>query len=355
MTPGGEVLIVGATGSAGSRVANLALESGLRPVLYGRRRQALEQVAPGAGLRVAVGSLEADDLDRACDGIAVVVSGVGPYTKLGASVIEAALRAGAHYLDFSGEPRWVDDVSRRYAPEAVRQGSIVVPSVGLGAAGDLAAQFASAGVPEVEHLTVGYRIVGMKPSVATALSTIEILRGGAPRYESGEVRFGRTGQRARPLPGGRGTGWPLPDPIALASAWPDATIEACMQVPAAGLMGKALSGVSRALEKPVVADYARRTLARRLGGDGDHGSGGRATATAVAKGRGRACAAEVYVDDVYDFTGRAGLATVLGLLNSQQRYGLRTWGSVVGDPWSAVEALKCRVGPIRSESSNERY
>jgi len=355
MKPGGELVVVGATGSAGSRVAKLAMEAGLEPVLYGRRREALEQVVAGGGLEVRVGSLEAGDLDRACKNAAVVVSGVGPYTKLGRPVIEAALRANAHYIDFSGEPRWVDDVATQYSAQAVERGCTLVPSVGLGAAGDLAAQLASTGVPQVETLTVAYQIIGMKPSAATALSTIEILSGGAPRYDGNQVRFGRTGVNVQDLPRGRGAGWPLPDPIVMATVWPDASIEACMQVPLARISATALAGIGAILERPVAAEYARTFLARRLGGSGEHGgSGGRATATAIAKGAGRSASAEVFVEDVYDFTGRAGLAAASALLRGHHDGGLQTWGRVVGDPWLAASALNARVGEITSDTRTVR-
>jgi short subunit dehydrogenase-like uncharacterized protein len=102
--------VLGATGSTGTRIAALAADAGVPTVVVGRRREALERLAHGTALEVRVSTPEPRALDEALAGANVVVNGVGPYSAFGRQVVEAAIRAGAHYVDFSGEPagcrRW---------------------------------------------------------------------------------------------------------------------------------------------------------------------------------------------------------------------------------------------------------
>jgi short subunit dehydrogenase-like uncharacterized protein len=349
VTAAGTLVVLGATGSTGSRVASLAAKAGLPTAIVGRRQSPLEQIAAGTALEVRVGSLDPADLDRVCAGAAVIVSGVGPYTAFGRAAVEAALRAGAHYVDFSGEPRWVHTVATEYGPAAVDAGVRLVPSVGLGAAGDLAARLAAASVRTVDTLTVAYKLIGMKPSAATARSTIEIIAGGAPRHHSsGAVTFRRAGARSRRLPGGRGAQFPTPDAIALGAMWPRADIESFMQTPVPALSGRALSVAATLLGHDRIAGAARSGLDRWAGHSEHAGGGGRARATAVIEGSGRRVTAQVHVHDVYQFTARAGFAAVEGLFAGNGVPGLQSWGQITGDPVQRAAELDAQVGTITS-------
>jgi short subunit dehydrogenase-like uncharacterized protein len=46
---------------------------------------------------------EADSLDRAIDGCAIVVNCAGPFAESAPALIEAAARASVHYIDITGE------------------------------------------------------------------------------------------------------------------------------------------------------------------------------------------------------------------------------------------------------------
>jgi len=346
----GTLVVLGATGSTGSRIAALAADAGISTVVVGRRREPLERLATATALEVRVSTLDPRELDRALADATVVVNSVGPYTAFGRPVVEAAIRAGAHYVDFSGEPRWVHTVSTEYDPTAAQAGVRLVPSVGIGASGDLAAALVSETVAAVDSLTIAYRIIGMKPSAATARSTIDILSGGAPvHHPSGSVTFRHAGARSGRLPGGRGVGFPTPDAIALGARWPLARIESFMQTPAPAISGRLLAGTASLLSRDGVARAARAGIDRWAGTE-HHGGGGRATATAVAEGGGRRGTARVHVRDVYDFTARAGMAAVLGLLDGAGHPGLQSWGQVTPPPFIASAELGATIGALSSDS-----
>lgn len=345
----GTLVVIGATGSTGSRIAALAADADIPTVVVGRRRQPLDRLAQGTALQVRVSSLEPHQLDQAFDDATVVVNSVGPYTAFGRPVAEAAIRAGAHYVDFSGEPRWVYEVSTELSCAAAEVNVRLVPSVGVGASGDLAAALVAANLPTVESLTIAYRIVGMKPSAATARSMIDILAGGAPRHHpSGAVTFLRAGSRSGRLPGGRGVQFPTPDPIALGARWPQARIESFTQTTAPMVSGPVLAATASLLSRSRIARLARAGVDRWASGGEHHGGGGRATATAVAEGGGRRATARVHISDVYDFTARAGFSAALGLLDGAGAPGLQAWGQVTKPPFVESAELGATVGRISS-------
>lgn len=329
MTAHDRLVVLGATGATGRRVLRLAADAGLHPVAVGRRADALVAVTAGLDAEVRVASLDPGDLDDVLRDAAVVVGAVGPATHYGTDMLAATLRAGAHWIDFSGEPRWVSRVATEFAGWAEDSKVCLLPALGLGVAADLAAARAGRSVGAVRRVTVAYRIVGMRPSVATARSTVEIVAGGAPVASADGIRFVPMGRADAALPGVR---FPTPDPVVLHTAWPEAEIETVMALPAAPLAGLAMAGVGAGLRRPPVLQAARRALAAWADRPQQHthGGGGRATATVLVQGTAGSATARGAVTDVYDVTARSGFLAARALLAGAGEPGLRTWTSVVG-------------------------
>jgi hypothetical protein len=327
--PGDRVVVLGATGATGRRVLRLASAAGLCPVAVGRRPDALAAVTAGLDAEVRVASLDPRSLDGAVADAGVVVGAVGPATQFGATMVTAALRTGAHWIDFSGEARWVADVATHFGDRALDAKVSLLPALGLSVAADLAAARAAAGVGEVRRVTVAYRIVGMRPSVATARSTVEILAAGAPLASGSGIRFAPAGRASAALPGVR---FPTPDAVVMHTVWPAAEIETVMALPAPPLAGLMVAGVGAALRRPVVLRFARRAMGAWADRPRDHakGGGGRATATVLVEGTSGCCTVVASVDDVYDVTARGGFLAARALLSGAGRPGLSSYSSVVG-------------------------
>lgn len=347
MASGDRLVVLGATGATGSRVLRLASEAGLRPVAVGRRADALAAVTAGLAAEVRVASLQPADLDAVLADAAVVVGAVGPATHYGPAMLAATVRAGAHWIDFSGEPRWVTRVATRFAERAQEAEICLLPSLGLGVAADLAAVRAARSVGEVRRVTVAYRIVGMRPSVATARSTVEIVAGGSPLASVAGVRFVSAGRADAALPGVR---FPTPDPIVMHTRWPTAQIETVLQVPAASVAGLALAGVGAVLRRPTVLQLARRALTAWADRPKDHssGGGGRATATVLVEGSAGSATVLGCVEDVYDVTARSGFLAARALLAGAGAAflgsgGLRPWTSVAGSGLTAATEVGVRL------------
>lgn len=129
MTDG--LLIYGATGFTGQLLTDRAIRCGLRPVLAGRDPTRVAAAATRFGCEGRVAGLnDPAALDAALDGIAVVVHVAGPFADTAVPMVDACLRAGAHYLDLSGEVETFEALSRRHA-EAARRGVMLLPGVGF--------------------------------------------------------------------------------------------------------------------------------------------------------------------------------------------------------------------------------
>jgi hypothetical protein len=332
------LLIYGATGAVGRRLAEIAALHEMTVVLAGRRRAELEALAAPLGAEVRVAAL--DRVDTVFDGITVVASCVGPYTHFGLPVLEAAISAGAHYLDLTGEPRYVATLLDRYDQPARRAGVTIVPSAGLGLCSGLAAKSAVAALRgPVTGITIGYLPWGMRPSRGTIQSTIEIVTGGAPVIDKGLRRFVIPGGAHR-TPLGLGTRFPLTDPLTMSTTWPQASIDSFLLTPAAPALGCVLAGIGLA-GRSASAMRAIRALERRMGGPvrpgGEFG-------IAVAASDGHASAiARVDVDDTYELTSQAAFEVARRLRDGCGAPGVRMSAAVVADPVEVAARLDVRL------------
>ena len=120
-----EVLIVGASGVFGSRLARLAArERGVSLTLAGRRREPLELLASefgGAVRLVDRERVEASEL-AAFD---VVVDCAGPFQDSRTSLIEQCIAARVHYIDLADGRAFVCSIGR-FAEAARREGVAVM-------------------------------------------------------------------------------------------------------------------------------------------------------------------------------------------------------------------------------------
>lgn len=333
------LVVYGATGATGRRVVQLASAAGIPVVASGRNFATLARL--GVDYRVA--SLERAELDAAFRGAAVVVSCAGPYTHFGPPVLDAAIRAGASYVDCTGEPRWVQSIVDEFESRAIQAGLAVVPSLGLGVATDIAATAAAervGGPDSVRQLHCAVKIVGMRPSPATMRSTVELVAGGAPIVESGRVRWELAGSHSHRFTSGRGALFSTPDALVLARAYPHAHIE-CHVQPAA--MGPALAAGGLLWRIPGSL-RATRAMLSRPGHSTSHAGGGRSLVTAEAEGASGRCTVTGSVDDVYDITGRGAFAVARALLAGPgKRTGLRNAGQFLPPPQRAADDLGVRL------------
>ena len=194
--------VLGATGYTGRLVLDEARRAGLPLRLVGRRREALEALAqPGEEVRVA-DARDEEALGGAFDGAAVVVSTAGPFLELGFAPVAAAIAAGAHYVDTSGEQKWVRLVHERLATQAAERGVVVIPSFGFDyVPGDLAARLAAGQVEgALDEVVVAYSVKGVGTSRGTRRTMAALMGQGQMAWQDGRLvpsRFGATTRTIR--------------------------------------------------------------------------------------------------------------------------------------------------------------
>ena len=97
-------MIYGANGYTGRLIVEQALQRGLQPILAGRNREAIGAMAAKTGLDHLVFDLDNKTaLDKAMEGISIVLHCAGPFSATSQPMIEACLDKTCHYLDITGE------------------------------------------------------------------------------------------------------------------------------------------------------------------------------------------------------------------------------------------------------------
>jgi hypothetical protein len=128
----GRIVLLGATGYTGRMAARALIESGARPVLAGRDRIALAGLAAELGHDVPIAVADITD-PRSMRALVepgdVLVTTVGPFLQKGAPALEAAIEAGAIYLDSAGEAPFIRQVFEVYGPRAERRGATLITSM----------------------------------------------------------------------------------------------------------------------------------------------------------------------------------------------------------------------------------
>jgi hypothetical protein len=116
----GRIVVFGATGYTGTLTVRALVANGARPVLAGRNQAALATLADElGGLETALADVEDPRSVRALvERDDVLVATVGPFLKYGHAALDAAVDAGAHYIDCTGEPPFVREVFESYGPKA---------------------------------------------------------------------------------------------------------------------------------------------------------------------------------------------------------------------------------------------
>jgi short subunit dehydrogenase-like uncharacterized protein len=198
-----DVLLFGATGFTGKLTAQALADRGVSFAISGRNRDKLEALAEETGgpeIRVAsAGDTEA--LTEALEGTRVLITCVGPFIELGETAAEAAVKAGVHYIDSTGEQAFVAQLIDKLDDRARRAGIAMAPAMGFDEVpADVAATMATEDM-ERPKLVMSYSLPS-QGSVGTAKSAIDIITRKGPWIVAGKQELVSAGERERwsPMP-----------------------------------------------------------------------------------------------------------------------------------------------------------
>jgi short subunit dehydrogenase-like uncharacterized protein len=142
------VVVYGASGYTGRLVCEYLRHYHVPFVAAGRSKDKLtasmEANVPGietADYEIAAVEHDLASLTDVFKGASVVLNTVGPFSELGPAAVEAALAAGAHYTDTSGEQDWLITCDEKYGAQFAEAGLLLAPGVAqMYTTGEIAAQ-----------------------------------------------------------------------------------------------------------------------------------------------------------------------------------------------------------------------
>ena len=365
----GRIVLFGASGYTGALTAREMVRRGLRPVIAGRRAERLQALAHElGGLETAVADAEHPETVRALvERGDVLVTTVGPFTERGRPAVEAAVDAGAHYLDCSGEPQFIREMFERHGPRAQAAGCALLPAFGYdwvpgNLAGALALSDAGAAATSIE---IGYYAPGIDGTTPLTAGTRATLAGimvdPAFAWRSGRLVVVPSASRWRTfvLPSGRAEAisvggtehftlprfWPGLLDVEVYIGWMGKLSRPTQAFMLAGSLASAVPGFKAGM---------RSFVALLADGTGDGPDAGlrartRSVIVAEARDRGGAVLSEVRLEgvDPYELSARL-LAWGAELARSGSLRGTGTLGPVDAVGLDALEAGIAELGLARA-------
>jgi short subunit dehydrogenase-like uncharacterized protein len=322
-----QIVLFGATGYTGRLTARALASRGADFALAGRNRSKLEALAATVGgppIHVAeTGDIAS--LVNALDGAKVLITCAGPFMELGETAARAAVEAGVHYVDSTGEGPFIARLYDHFDAAARSADIAMAPAMGFDEVpGDLACTEATEGI-ERPSLEVTYALP-REGSTGTVRSALGIVTSEGTWVEDG-VR--------KPIRAGASTRWaPMPHPLGprRAASFPLAIGELAPRhldiqdfrcYVTAGGPERALMKMGVPVLRTLLAGPARPLIYRAVGGDGQGPSDeGRAAGkwTILAEASGGSAWRNVVVSgsDPYGLT--AHMLTAAGLEMASEGY-----------------------------------
>lgn len=259
------LLLYGATGFSGRRLAAALGDLGHRLVLGGRDGAALSALAGQLGVAHRVFGLDrGTTIDHALADIAVVLHAAGPFKDTAAPMIAACLRTGTDYLDLAGEwPVFADALAQDATAQAA--GIMLMPGVGFSiVASDCLLALLAARVPDAVKLRLAiplpHRMSRGSVTTMTGLNDGDVLvrQGGVLRKLragalSHDFDFGDVTRRTTAV------SWPDVITAPVTTGVPD--IEVYMQTGPLGWLTYPLAAATAPLTNGRVAQAALRRSA----------------------------------------------------------------------------------------------
>ena len=192
--------VYGATGYTGRFVAAELVQRGHHVILGGRDAAGLAQLAAtlDAGCEVCPARIDdADALRRFAKRCAVLINCAGPFSRYGQPAAEAAIAAGAHYLDHTSEPAYVHRLMGELGRAARRAGVTVVAGMTFytGIA-DLIARRLAAPMGPVSLVKIAYAIKGWQLTPASLATAAALADSDRVTYRDGTRQVSRSSSDA---------------------------------------------------------------------------------------------------------------------------------------------------------------
>ncbi len=334
------VLLYGANGFTGTLAARRAVQVGLKPILSGRNADAVQSLARELGLEARpVALTDPAALERALEGVKVVLHCAGPFIETSAPMVDACLASGASYLDITGEIDVFERLAER-GPEAARRGVTLLPGVGFDVVPtDCLAAHLARRMPNAARLTLALRAVS-QASRGTTRSALTMLPKGARVRRDGKLVEVPLGSKSREVDFGKGPRTVVLAPWGdVATAWYTTgipNIETYLSVPKGQQRLLPVSRLALGLLSHPLAKRAAEALVRRLPAGPDEAL--RRTAKSFVWGEvedvvGARVASRLVCPEAYGFTAITAVGAVQAVLEGKAKPGFLTPAGAFGPDW----------------------
>lgn len=193
MSLGRKVIVYGANGYTGKLVAESLANRQIPFYFAGRSRDKLDQALGIVRERLGASAWKLDAevvaVDNEVDKLlpvfkqcSVVINVAGPFMQVAWPVVEAALKAGCHYMDTTGEQDWVIAIADRFGAEFAARGLLMAPATSfMWSSGALAAEVVLED-PEIDSLDILYQVDNGLPSEASTKSFLRMACNDTSQY-----------------------------------------------------------------------------------------------------------------------------------------------------------------------------
>jgi short subunit dehydrogenase-like uncharacterized protein len=171
------VVVYGVNGYTGRLIAEYLAKRHIPFIAAGRSREkieaALQRVPGNPQAQVHVVTHDESALTTLFNGTKIVVNVVGPFGQLAEPVVRAALEAGCHYIDTTGEGDYAMDMRDRFGEDFAAKGLAFISACSfMWTAGMIAAEIALE-TPGIDSLDIVYA-PRAAPTVASTLSFLRM-------------------------------------------------------------------------------------------------------------------------------------------------------------------------------------
>lgn len=288
------IAVFGAGGYTGKLVLAELNRRDIDTVLVGRSTERLTEAASRAGLGTVPASVRqaaAEDhtvLVHAFRDCSAVINCAGPFVLSGGAVVRAALAAGCHYVDTSGEQRHLDRTFTAFGGPAEKAGVTVVPGTNDdGLPSDLLAHLVAERVGPVRELVIGLDVdsgdaMPSRGTIRSGLENIDTFTTGGLGFEEGRWHTDIAARStALTFPGGAGpipvAKFPLPAVVTVPRHVKARRVEGVANARLVAALAGLTPAVINAVPEGPPADSRRKArwmiTVEALGEDGSHARG----------------------------------------------------------------------------------
>jgi saccharopine dehydrogenase (NAD+, L-lysine-forming) len=365
------IIVYGATGYTGRLICELLVSRGVEMTIAGRSRSRLEdlerslaRIARG-GVMPVIAEAPLEDPAKLCaltEKGKVVLDCAGPFAQLGPPMIEACLKTKTHYLDITGEVRFMVETARR-DQEARAANVALVNAVGFDVVpsdfvAHLAAERLGGSVTSVE---IGVAARRARPSGGTLRSLVGIIAESSMAYVDGDYVNEAVGSKSKAFPfpeefgGVEAYSAPLGDLATAPRTTGAKRVRTYVAMKTMSALGaKLVSPIARALLRGRVKALAQNAMpATGEGPDPDDRMASRFAFIAEARKDTRISRAMIVGSDGYGMTAHTAVHAAIAMCSpAYSRYGALTpMQAIEPGIWrQLLEKIGCRITMLKLET-----